>query len=713
MMSRVDLAVYANGCQTLQNFVPKKQGPAGRRMGTHYVKPTKNSAARSWIGRFVFDNNDAYILEFGDFYIRFYAQGGQIESAPGTPLEVVTPWPVAALTREDGTFSLQSAQSGDVVWFAGAGVSPQKVSRKAALDWEIVPFLPDTGPFLAMNKVAATVVTSDAVTGAITITATADIFEAGHVGGLMRLTDQKPAEVQPWQSGESVNFGQFRRSDGKVYKCTSTDTTGRTPPDWSEGSGSDGGTSWLFINAGYGTVRITAVNSPTEAAADVLVDLPASVGSTGTKYFEFGAWSDAAGWPEAVSFHGPRLVFARNRWRWFSVSDDYENYASKDANEVLPESAITIRVNGDGVNVTKWMADSEVLICGTNGGIDSVGKITATEPFGPGNVVSRPMASIGSSWVKGRLVNDRVLYVDATNEAVREISYRIEAEAYEAKDLNRMASHILSSGVISVAWQGPPDNVLWCVLGNGSLAAMTYEQSEQVFGWHMHGFSNGETFECVETIPLDGGGGDEVWFQANDGHGGRSILRMERQWKHGGSRADAFFVDYGLIYEGAPTKEISGLEINEGRTVAVLADGAVPFSPDLRPVVTDGKITIPIAASKVVVGLPYMSILQPMLVEAGAPEGTAQGRRKRAHKVFFRVQDTRGVSVGPSMDKLTRMGKRDPSTPMGTPEPLDTGLFEARAWEGNYVPDMNIFVATDEPLPATILAIMPRLTAHD
>jgi len=51
---------------------------------------------------------------------------------------------------------------------------------------------------------------------------------------------------------------------------------------------------------------------------------------------------------------------------------------------------------------------------------------------------------------------------------------------------------------------------------------------------------------------------------------------------------DAYFVDCGITYTGAPATVISGLSFLEGETVNILADGSV--AP--QRVVTSGAITL-------------------------------------------------------------------------------------------------------------------------
>lgn len=67
---RVDKPFYGSGCKLLQNFVPTVQGPVVQRSGTAFVKEVKNSANRTAMIPFEFNVEQAYVLEFGDQYMR-------------------------------------------------------------------------------------------------------------------------------------------------------------------------------------------------------------------------------------------------------------------------------------------------------------------------------------------------------------------------------------------------------------------------------------------------------------------------------------------------------------------------------------------------------------------------------------------------------------------------------------------------------------------
>lgn len=154
---------------------------------------------------------------------------------------------------------------------------------------------------------------------------------------------------------------------------------------------------------------------------------------------------------------------------------------------------------------------------------------------------------------------------------------------------------------------------------------------------------------------------------------------------------------------------LSGLWHLEGRSVAILADGSV--QPPTT--VANGTITIPRAAGRILAGLPYVCDLETLNIEVngvgGAP--TLQGRTKRVQEVVLRVKATRGLSVGPDAVHLTEIKERT-SENHGAPTQLTTGderVLVDPSWNGNG----RILVRQAWPLPATVVAIAPRLEAGE
>jgi len=76
---RVDLAKYYNACQTLENMVIWPHGGVSRRPGMHYVADASYSNAKCRLIPFQFSTTQAYVLEFGDQYMRGYMNQGQLQ----------------------------------------------------------------------------------------------------------------------------------------------------------------------------------------------------------------------------------------------------------------------------------------------------------------------------------------------------------------------------------------------------------------------------------------------------------------------------------------------------------------------------------------------------------------------------------------------------------------------------------------------------------
>lgn len=81
---RSDFNKYNNACQTLENMLIAFQGPVIRRPGTKYIAQVKDSNYPPKLFPFEYSVDDIYIIEAGDYYMRFFRNGGQILSGEGT-----------------------------------------------------------------------------------------------------------------------------------------------------------------------------------------------------------------------------------------------------------------------------------------------------------------------------------------------------------------------------------------------------------------------------------------------------------------------------------------------------------------------------------------------------------------------------------------------------------------------------------------------------
>jgi hypothetical protein len=150
LYGRVDVAKYANGCQKLENFIVQRFGGAKKRGGTEFINEVKTSATDVRLIPFIYSVTQAYVLEFGDSYIRFYTNGGRVESPPGTPVEVASPW------DELEIWDLQFAQSADVLYITHPNFAPRTLSRTSATTFVLDVMEFQDGPYLELNTTDTT-----------------------------------------------------------------------------------------------------------------------------------------------------------------------------------------------------------------------------------------------------------------------------------------------------------------------------------------------------------------------------------------------------------------------------------------------------------------------------------------------------------------------------------------------------------------------------
>jgi hypothetical protein len=134
LAGHIDLDRYQNGAKVELNVVPQVSGGAKRRDGSRLLAPTKTTGTTRLIP-FVFNKSQAYVLELGDSYVRFFSSTGQLVNA-GVPLEVSSPWTAA------NVFSVEFAQGSDTMFMAHPASPMKRLVRILQTAWSI-----DDAPF--------------------------------------------------------------------------------------------------------------------------------------------------------------------------------------------------------------------------------------------------------------------------------------------------------------------------------------------------------------------------------------------------------------------------------------------------------------------------------------------------------------------------------------------------------------------------------------
>lgn len=707
---RIDLQKYSAGAQTLQNMVVFPQGGITRRPGTYYAGSSK-SGGKVRLIPFEFSDEQAYVLEFGANYIRFFQDGAPLESG-GSPVEVVTAYSVTDI------FEINFVQSADVVFLAHKDHKPAKLTRTTATSFTLTDIDFVDGPYLDEN-ITSTTLYADADTGNnVTITASAGLFTSADVGRLLRFREVLEVTYDEWAAATSYNANDFVRYNGHVYKQVtgSTQTSGNTPPVHTSGTETYGNVDWEYRHDDTGYVEITAFTSATVVTATVKEDdggisvLPHNIvgAANATTKWSLGAFGGDQGQPRAVAFYEERLYFAGTIGKpqsiFGSVTADFENHTPGTEDD----DAVNVTISSDQVNIIKHMIPGRFLQIMTSSAEFTLSGGTGTTAVTPTNLNVLRETTFGSGDVRPLRAGASTIMIQKGGEKVKEVTFSLDTDGLVGRDLTVLGEHLARGGVTDMVWQQEPELILWFVRGDGTLIGLSYDPANNTIGWHQHPLGGSGVVESITAIPS--GTEDRVYLSVKrtiDGSTVRHIVYMKSIFFNQ-DVGDAFYVDSGITYDGAATTTITGLDHLEGESVQILADGST--HPDKT--VSSGSITLDRQASKVHVGLSYNSLVETLRLEAGADDGIAQGKIKRIHGITARFLDTVGAELGPDVNNLDRLPFRDSSMSMDTAVPLFNGDKEI-FFPSGYENDAQVVIRQSQPLPMTIVAIMRRSNTFD
>lgn len=642
----------------------------------------------------------------------------------------------------DQIAELTFAQSNDTLYIAHKSHTLRKLTRSSHTNWTLSEPDITTGPFRTINGDDNKLITvsgfSSGVTAfgthvvgeTLTLTSSAAIFDAGHVGALWRLNENGGAVgiagAALGDSTKTLANGDSYTNDGFIYGvssltgATTWEKFNRVPSHQSGiikviGSVAGGGTSFYsnFLHPGYCVVRITAVASNISATAQIVrYQMPASIVTGGTSFWEEGAWSSYRGYPRAISFYEQRLMLAGSDSDptviWGSRSGAYEDFEDgSDDND-----AIVYRVAAGSADVFRWLVSGRVLSAGSSYGEFAVSASNLNEALTPSNFKAVPQTSYGASSAHPVRVNQTVLYPqragDVANAAkkLREFAYDYANDAYNSTDLTIFSEHITGDGFNRIAYQLTPESNIILCRADGQMALCTYERAQEIVAWYRYRL--GGTAATTQThCVLPGDTGDEVWIAAGREVDGTSVKYIEvftQPFGDTDDKEDCTNLDAHLSYSGASTTTVSGLWHLRGETVKVLNNGAV----ESGTVGATGKLTLSRATTKACIGHGYTAILETEDFEAGAQGGTAQSRMKRINNIFVRVLNSLGGTIGPDADNQATILYRETSDLVGSSPALRSGLIE-NDFPGGYERWARVRIEHSDPLPFHCTGIVCEL----
>lgn len=680
LYGRADVARFATALRTCRNFVVRKEGGVKNRTGTQFITEVLDSSKATRLLKFVFNDEQTYILEFGDEYIRFIKAAAQVTISAPAAWSNATTYAKGELVADVGVnyYSLQGSNlnkppaTEPTYWYALDGVIYEIPSPYAAADLFDIKYeqsgdvLTLTHPSYEPYELTRTgdtawsldtpTLTSDPFTGSNDYPSTVTFFQQRRV---FARTNTEPEDIWPSKVGDFYEYTAGTNA-GDAFQFT---LAGRGINQVQHLVGAGGkfvalttGGAWLINGGSDGTLTPTAINARQhgyDGAGDIR---PVVIGSRLLYEQKRGSIIREIQYNfNEDGLQGQDLtIYSSHLFNGHSlVSMDYQH--------AFDTVLWCVRDDGTLLGLT-YLPEQEVVGWhrhDTDGEFEDVCVVPEGNYDAVYVVVKRTIDGNTKRYIER--------FADQFLGDIDDARYMDSWLAYDGT--NATATTITASGS---AWT------------SNDTVTLTASASLFVAG------DVGNAFVLTA-------GGETRTFTVTSYTSGTVVSARPTQNVPAALRAVATAVWSKAV------DELSGLSHLEGKTVAVIADGGVVD----QEVVTSGAITINTPASKIVVGLPIQSEVE--LLDIERPDGmTLIDTKKQVIKIKMLVESSRGIKAS-----IDEGGTFDVAYPTGfvnddyasIPE-LTTGVIEvplSPTWNDHG----RVIIRQDDPLPLTILSAAP------
>lgn len=753
LWGRVDLTKYQTGLAKAHNFVVEIEGGVSKRCGLYFTGKRKFQDKPSKLIPWRIANNDSYMLEFGENYIRFIRFGGYVSIPFGhVPhpdneatnvddfMEIATPYAAEDVAKLKYTFA------NDIMRINHPDYDEQVLSRLGLYDWKIE----------------------------------AETFSP------------HPA----WTGGGSATFNNTTTTDDNYVPEP-------VPTDYKISATLSDGTETLAspvitVNADTGHRRCWV--TLTWSAVTDAIQYTVYKGKNGI--FGFIGYTEALTYDDrnfAPSYDvvplGKKLSFPSGEHA--KVAEYYKQRVVRAASETKPQTlilskpllfnslytslpqqdddAVEVQLVGRERHTINHMIELKKFLIFTDsaewvlGTTENRALTAATiDPVIETHYGSHPD-------LRPTPIGDRVLFIQNTTGAILDMGYEFTSDAFKADDLSRLSRDIFRNKQ-TLAWDysSTPSNLFPLVMSDGTANVMAYARQHEIWGWT--DFSTQGKFldvAAVEEINEVG-----IYVQTSRIIDGTETFFVERYnptftnniqdmvyldcaltYREEGTFSDLVrnsptqitFTPMGITYESDPSPifqfEVDGLVFRgqlsgpsgptitcnslEGETfpenipadgalfvcanvlteldhlenmsVQILADGVV--INDLTVAV--GQVTLPYPVARAHVGLYYPAEIITLSLDAKGAEGAYTIRT--IGDILIHLENSRAVSVG----GVNTNRQPELILPRNTEDydeanrPLD-GIYSIAA-HANWENTAQVIVRSEGPLPCKILNIIPDI----
>jgi len=314
-----------------------------------------------------------------------------------------------------------------------------------------------------------------------------------------------------------------------------------------------------FIDRGYDP---DTLDNPPEAVNPYQDESPGAVGYLQQRLVLGG------GNERPKTFRGSSIGFRKNfnKRRLLHDDDAYEHEISGKAQR--------IRHIIDLGRMILMTSAGSFLAAGDQNGI--------VTPTAPG---LKLQGSAGCSHLPPIILDRQALFVHALGSSVRSLSYDLQADGYNGRELSIFGAHLFAGHEI-VSWTWSESQAcIWAVRDDGELLGCTHVPEHEITGWHHHDTGDGDAFEQVCAIPE--GTESAVYVVVRRTIDGETRRYIERFTSRNVTdiAVDAIFVDCSATYDGRNDSAVTmtltgGTDWTYDETLTLTASAATFDSAD-------------------------------------------------------------------------------------------------------------------------------------
>lgn len=552
--ARVDTVAYSTGLATCRNSIIKKQGGLANRPGTQYVNEVKTSSLTVRLIDFVFNDDQSYVLEFGNLYMRVYRAGARVDVSGLSAWNSGTAYIAGNVVSHSGTnyvcilASTNNTPPNSTYWYALSGTifeipTPYATANLPDLKYtqsadSMVIVHPSYAPKELKRLGHASWSLASIVFGA-TITGPTNVFPDG-------------GSIPPWNYYWAVTA--VKNGEESIVSDTARSLLEPTVSvpivlSWASDPTVDSFRIYRKYqnNGAYGFVGTSIQTSSGNSFTDDGIE-PDFLDTPPTNP---GLFASSGNYPSAVAYAQQCLFFGGSTNKpetiWKSKVGFPKNFNVK--TPINDDSPVTATIPGKKVSRILNLTEYGKLISLTSGG-ESILAGNVNGSVTPTDINAHFQSYHGSNGLRP-IEADLLLYIQSRGSIVRGFEYSVNEDRYDGPDLSLLSAHLLQGHtIVDWAYQTVPNSIIWVVRDDGVLLGFTFVKEHEILAWHRHDTDG--VVENVCVIPEDDE--DSLYLVVKRTINGTTKRYIERMYtRQVDDIVDSVFMDCALSYDGRNT----------------------------------------------------------------------------------------------------------------------------------------------------------------